>query len=130
MTVPVRGAIMSKRILYISYDEQVLITRRALLERQGYVVKSALGFKEGMAACADGEFHLFILGHAVPPRDKELLIASFRRNCAAPILSLWRRNERVLDTANYVAFSDDPVQFLKSVAMILVRCAAAKAQPA
>lgn len=115
---------MSQRILYISYDEQLLVARRALLERQGYVVTSALGFKEAMAACGGGGFHLFILGHAVPLKDKERLIASFRKNCGAPILSLWRRNEPVLDTANYVAFSDDPARFLTSVAMILFRCAA------
>ena len=112
---------MSEHILYISYDEQVLIARRTLLEREGYLVTSALSFKEAMAACAGGGFHLFILGHAVPPKDKERLIASFRRNCGAPILSLWRRNERVVDTANYVAFSDDPAQFLTNVAMILFR---------
>jgi CheY-like chemotaxis protein len=112
---------MAERILYISYDEQVLIARRALLEREGYVVTSALGFKEAMAACAGGDFHLFILGHAVPQGDKDRLIALFRKNCSAPILSLWRRNEPVLDTANYVAFSEDPAQFLMSVAKILFR---------
>jgi DNA-binding response OmpR family regulator len=115
---------MSKRILYVSYDEQILIARRRLLEQHGYVVTSALGFKEAMNVCGDDkEFQLFILGHAIPPKDKERLIAVFRQNCSAPILSLWRRNERVLDIADYVAFSDDPAQFLKSVAMIFVRYA-------
>ncbi|HKF23648.1 MAG TPA: hypothetical protein VKE93_18885 [Candidatus Angelobacter sp.] len=112
---------MSKRILYVSYDEQILIARRRLLEQQGYAVTSALGLKEAINVCGDKEFQLFILGHAIPPKDKERLIAIFRQNCSAPILSLWRRNERVSDIADYVAFSDDPAQFLKSVAMIFVR---------
>lgn len=119
--------VMSNRILYVSYDEQVLIARRRLLEQHGYVVTAALGLKEAVAVCGDREFHLFILGHAIPQRDKERLITIFRRSCSAPILSLWRPYERVSDIADYVAFSDDPAQFLKSVAMILVR-GAVKAQ--
>lgn len=114
---------MPNRILYVSYDEHLLITRRALLEQDGYLVTSALGLNEALAVCGDGGFHLFILGHAVPREDKERLIAIFRRTCTAPILSLWKRKEPVLDGVNYVTFSDDPVQFLKSVAMILLRCA-------
>jgi len=115
---------MSKRILYVSYDEKVLIARRTLLEQRGYLVTAALGFKEAVAVCDDGEFQLFILGHAIPPKDKERLSAIFRRNCSAPILALWRRHEPVSDTADYVAFSDDPTQFLKNVARVLVQHAA------
>src|SRR5262249_32819157 len=110
---------MRAHILYVSYDDRVLISRRALLEQQGYHVSSALGFREAMAACSEGGFHLFILGHSIPYPDKERLITIFRTNSAAPILSLWRRNERVLDTVNYVAFSDDPSLFVKDVATIL-----------
>src|SRR5262249_17422623 len=109
---------MPAHILYVSYDDRILIARRTLLEGEGYLVSSALGFKEATAACGDGEFDLFILGHSIPYSDKERLIALFRSNSPAPILSLWRRDERVLDTVNYVAFSDDPGLLVKNIATI------------
>jgi len=110
---------MRARILYVSYDDKMLIARRALLEQQGYLVSSALGFREAMAACSEGNFNLFVLGHSIPYQDKERLIAVFRNNSGAPILSLWRQHERVLDTVNYVAFSDDSSVLLKNIATIL-----------
>ena len=39
---------MSKRILLVSYDRNLLITRGLLLEREGYEVCSAFGFTEAM----------------------------------------------------------------------------------
>ena len=112
---------MSKRILYISYDERTLISRRALLEQQGYSVTSAHGFSEGSVACADADFDLLILGYSIPRRQKEQLLVVFRNHCAAPVLALWRHREPIVETVNYVVFSDDPEQLLKSVATILLQ---------
>src|SRR5262249_52473045 len=112
---------VSKRILYISYDERTLISRRALLERQGYAVASACSFTESAALCWDGECDLLILGYSIPRRHKEQLLSIFRSRCAAPVLSLWRRREPIVEAVNYVVFSDDPEQLLKSVATILLQ---------
>ena len=112
---------VSKRILYISYDERTLIARRALLEQQGYSVTAARGFSEGSSVCADEGFDLLILGYSIPRRQKEQLLAIFRSHCAAPVLSLWRHREPLVETVNYVVFSDDPEQLLKSVATILLQ---------
>ena len=112
---------MSKRILYISYDERTLIARRALLEQHGYSVRSACSFSEGAAVCANERVDLLVLGYSISRREKEQFLAIFRRHCAAPVLSLWRHREPILETVNYVVFSDDPEQFLKSVATILLQ---------
>jgi DNA-binding response OmpR family regulator len=115
---------MSKLILSVSYEEPLLKTRHALLERHGYAVTSALGFAQALAKCKDGAFDLLILGHSIPGADKEKVIKAFRSKHASPILSLWRQNEPIMATAEYLAFSDNPQELPKGVATIFARRAA------
>ncbi len=115
---------MSKLILSVSYDQQLLAARHALLEQAGYNVTSALGFAEALGKCKSGSFDLFILGHSIPETDNGKLIKAFRSNCASPILSLWQQDEQIVDTANYLVFSDNPDELLKNIAAIFVRGAA------
>ncbi len=117
---------MSKHILFVSYDSRLLTERRRLLERQGYRVTSALGFKEASAVCKGSAFDLVILGHSIPYADKKKLIESLRNGFATPVLSLWQHDERVVDTADYLGFSDNPAQLLNSVATILAKGDAAR----
>jgi CheY-like chemotaxis protein len=114
---------MSKHILSVSYDEHLLVTRRALLEREGHRVTSALGFTQCSARCAEGNFDLFILGHSIPEDDKRELMRMFRANCAAPVLALRRQGEDPPAGADDLVFSQDPVELLKKVAQILSRTA-------
>lgn len=111
----------AKRILLISYDEQLLIARRMLLEREGYTVSSALRLKEALGNCNDGAFDLLILGHSIPITDKEGLIRTFRAHSSAPILSLWENDEAVTNSVDYLAFSDTPEKLLRNVETILTR---------
>jgi len=110
-----------KHILIISYNEQLLIQRRILLEEAGYQVSSALGLKEALANCKDGGYDLLILGHSIPHADKVGLVRTFRIHCLAPILSLWERGEMIADTVDYLTFSDAPEKLLGNVAAILAR---------
>jgi CheY-like chemotaxis protein len=112
---------MPQHILCVSYDDRLLTTRRRVLEGEGYSVTTALGFKESLARCEDGGFDLFVLGHSIPHSDKQNLMNKFRQISDAPILALWHPREPVLDTANYLAFSDNPAEFLKAVGVILTR---------
>jgi DNA-binding response OmpR family regulator len=110
---------MSKRILSISYQEPLLQTRHMLLEKQGYLVTSVLGFTDAISYCRAGGFDLFILGHSIPLHDKDELIQTFRANCDAPILSLRRAGEPKVDTAEHHIFPDDPRELLNKVAGVL-----------
>jgi DNA-binding response OmpR family regulator len=110
---------MLHRILCVSYDDRLLVTRRMLLEREGYHVTTALGFKESCARCQAGGFDLLVLGHSIPHSHKQQLIIKFRKSSSAPILALWRPNERVMETATFLTFSDDPGEFLRAVSVIL-----------
>lgn len=115
---------MSKLILSVSYDESLLKTRHALLDRGGYAVTSALGFEEAVAKCKAGAFDLFIMGPSIPDADKGKLIKAFRSKSASPIFSLWQRNEQIASTADYLAFSDNPEALLKGIATIFATRAA------
>jgi hypothetical protein len=47
-------AARGKRILSISYDEPLLVTREMMLEQAGFTVTSALGFTEAIEKCNSG----------------------------------------------------------------------------
>ena len=112
---------LSKLILSVSYDERLLRSRHSFLEYGGYKVTSALGLAQALAKCQDGAFDLFILGHSIPVGDKAKLMKVFRSKSASPILSLWHQHEPIVETAEYLAFSDNPDELLKSVATIFER---------
>lgn len=118
---------MSRHIVLVSYDEQLLIARRRTLEQQGYRVSSAVGFLEAMRTCERSACDLLVLGHSIPRRDKKLLIQAFRADSDAPILSLWTRDEGVTDGVNYLAFTDNPDTLLANVAAILAKSTSAEA---
>lgn len=118
---------MSKYVLSVSYNESLLITRRMMLERVGYRVASALGFKEAASSCGKDGYDLFVLGHSIPHADKEELIKLFRNGNRAPVLSLERNGERSLASTEYHVSAQDPQEFLMIVADILGQSRSAKA---
>jgi DNA-binding response OmpR family regulator len=88
---------MAKRILSISYDESLLLTRRFLLDQAGFEVLSALGFVEAIEACdAANQLDLIILGHSIPPKDKNRIMAHIKEHCSVPVLALlWPHQDPV-----------------------------------
>src|SRR5579859_143798 len=116
---------MSKNILSVSYDASLLATRRMLLEQRGFKVTSALGFTHAMKHCNAPDFDLFVLGHSIAISDKRELIKTFRRSCAAPILSLERHGEEKVP-CDFHASPDEPEEFLTTVERILALGASPK----
>jgi DNA-binding response OmpR family regulator len=109
---------MSGRILSVSYDQSLLATRQIMLEQKGYKVTSALGFTAALEHCTSRDFDLFILGHSIPTRDKEELVAHFRQNCPAPVLSLERMGEPRMTNCDFHVSPDEPEQLLEKVTTI------------
>ena len=99
---------MAKRILSISYDSSLLWTRQLVLRQLGYEVVSALGFTEAWEACEapDANFDLVVLGHTVPTKDKDQMIAHLRQHGDCPILALLRPHEGTLQSADRSVVSD------------------------
>jgi len=110
---------MAGSILSISYDRALLLTRQALFEAAGYRVASAYGFTDAMRLCDNGSFDLMVMGHSIPPADKRVLIEQFRQHCDAPVVSLLRHGEPLVDGADYHASPDDPHELVSTVAEIL-----------
>jgi DNA-binding NtrC family response regulator len=82
-----------RKILSVSYDEALLMTRQMLLEQAGFRVTSALGFSEGMENCRAGGFELVIIGHSIPRKDKSELIGAAKKHCNCPVLSIRRHGD-------------------------------------
>ena len=106
------------RILSVSYDEELLCTRRLLLESRGYYVTSALGWSESLNCCKQGGFDIFILGHSMPETHKQALIEGFRSSCRGKIISLNCGTEPEVKGADYY-IDADPEGILNLVAEIL-----------
>lgn len=92
---------MSKRILSISYDLSLLLTRQLILQQAGYQVASALGFVDAMRISRDGKFDLAIIGHSIPVHDQEALLEAIKKSSGAAVLSLHRSNEGPMQGADY-----------------------------
>jgi CheY-like chemotaxis protein len=103
------------RVLSISYDVSLLQTRALMLSHEGFEVESAVGFSAAIQACELRDFDLVIIGHSIPPADKEAIINGLRRVCATPVLALRKANESPLDSAEYNLDSGDPHRFLSYV---------------
>lgn len=90
------------RILSVSYDQSLLVSRQLILERHGYRIVSAHGFPEALKHCqSPTNFDLFIVGHSIPRVDKETLISEFRSHCSAPVVALKRFGEPRVKGADY-----------------------------
>lgn len=113
--------VMAKRILSISYDRALLWTRQLLLEQLGCEVVSAEGFAQAWDAAEkrDNHFDLIILGHSIPPNDKEAIVRHMRDSCSCPILALLRPYESPVAEAALSIDAGDTNAFLTAVHKIL-----------
>ena len=106
-------------ILSVSYDPSLLETRQGLLESKGHSVVSVSSVSEAVESCNNGTpFDLFLLGHSIPDRDKELLIKVFRSNFAGPVVALKRGSEAQVRGAD-LEIDPDPPLLLYAVATLL-----------
>jgi CheY-like chemotaxis protein len=103
------------RILSISYDASLLFTRQAMLELAGYEVVSAEGFASALEQCL-GVFDLIIMGHSIPQKDKQAIVAELHQHgCDAPLLSLLRNGESKIPEAAYAVDPHHPRDLLDAV---------------
>lgn len=109
------------KILSVSYDEPLLLTRHQILSSQtNHAVTSVRSFSEALDACrSDEEFDLLIVGHSIPPEQKETLINTFRHQHAkAAVIALKRQDESVVRDAD-VLIEPNPQELLKWVGNLL-----------
>ena len=108
----------NKRVLCISWDPALALTRELLLRHAGYEVVSALG-PAAREHVTRERADLLVLGHSVPREQKRSLIQSFRQHCNAPVLSLVASNQTPVPEATVAIPADDPDNFVRTVREIL-----------
>jgi hypothetical protein len=97
-----------KRILVISYDEALLVTRKLLFESAGFVVTSAYGRSEASRISRyDTMFDLVVMGHSVPQADKKKIVKLLKPKVNAPVLSIRKHYESPLPDADFSVSSDE-----------------------
>jgi DNA-binding NtrC family response regulator len=111
------------RILSISYDASLLLTRELLLQQAGHTVVSAEGFADAYAACGQqgDKFDLIVLGHSIPHNDKEEIVKHCVTACSCPVLALLRPSEADVEGATRSLDYWDPPKFLRAVDEIVGR---------
>ncbi len=102
------GPPLAKSVLSISYDGAALATQHHILEREGYVVVSALDLRWAKAQCRSGEFDLVVIGYSVPQADIEELVQAFSAASPAPVVIVLRTGERSIRGADSFSVSDEP----------------------
>ncbi|MGH9523735.1 MAG: hypothetical protein ACRD3E_14500 [Terriglobales bacterium] len=104
------------RILSISYDEALLVTRELMLRGAGHDVTSALGLHDSREACTRGPFDLAIIGHSIPRNDKLEFISAFRQsNPVALVIALTRAGEERLSVVDAYVYPGDPESLIRTI---------------
>lgn len=114
-----RGA-AAARILSITFDRSLAMTREMLFTSVGFQVSSAASIDQAIKLCADKKFELIVIGHSMPLESRRLLVRELRRRCAAPLLALQRPGETPVTGVNRVFDStQSPARLLAEVIGIL-----------
>ncbi len=75
----------------ISADPSLLETRRAILERGGYLVSCASNAVDAIRLCRQEAFDTVVVGHSIPKRHRRAVIQAVRKyNPAALIIGLYK----------------------------------------
>ncbi|HEY6970808.1 MAG TPA: hypothetical protein VJA94_16475 [Candidatus Angelobacter sp.] len=109
---------MAKSVLVVSWNPSLASTREMLLSSAGYQVISAVGRAEAASLCRSSA-DLLVLGHSVPPSEKEDVIACYRQHSSGPILSLLRSHQQKLPDADFGVEAFDPAEVVQVVRKIL-----------
>lgn len=108
------------RILSVTYDQSLAVTREMLFASVGFQVSSALTIDQAIQFCATESFDLVVVGHSIPRERRQLLLQELRRLWSTPILALQRHGETPLTGADYIFDSaDSPALLLETVVNIL-----------
>lgn len=108
------------RILSVSYDQSLAVTRELLFASVGLQVSSVLNIDQAIQLCATERFDLIVIGHSLPRAHRQLLFKELRQRCNAPVLALHRQGEPPLTGATYIFDSTlSPALLLEMVTNIL-----------
>ncbi len=110
---------MAKKILSVSDNDALRITRHMMLANKGYHVVSVANLRELRVTLKSGDFDLVILGVSLDGPAKREMAGSIRQLCAeAQILELCRISPEVPD-ADHHLIGAEPAEVDHAVGEIL-----------
>lgn len=110
---------MPKKILSISDNDALRVTRHIMLENRGYEVVSVANLRETRTALKSGDFDLVILGVSMEGDMKREMASAARKLCnRARILELCRISPEVRDAEHHL-FSAEPEEVDQTIGKIL-----------
>lgn len=110
---------MPKKVLSISGNDALRVTRHMMLESRGYEVVSTANLRETRNALKSGDFDLVILGISIEGEIKREMANITRRLCEkAQILELCRISPEVAD-ADHHLLSAEPEEVDQTIGRIL-----------
>ena len=109
------------KILSISYNQALLMTRQLLLEQMGHTVYSAEGFSQAYKLCDSqgGQFDLIVLGHSIPHDDKAAIIQHCAKTTTCPVMALLRPGEVPPPKVAKTVDPSDPQAFMAAIEEIV-----------
>lgn len=108
------------RILSVTYDHSLAVTRAMLFNSVGFQVSSATTLDQAIQFCAHKKFELIVIGHSIALENRRLLIKELRRRCTTPLLALQRPGGPPVTDVDYVFDStQSPALLLEEVINIL-----------
>jgi CheY-like chemotaxis protein len=110
---------MAKKVLSVSGNDALRVTRHMLLKSRGYDVVSAANLRETRNALKSGDFDLVILGISIDGEVKREMATITRKLCdRAQILELCRISPEVAD-ADHHLLSAEPQEVDQTISRIL-----------
>ena len=110
---------MPKKVLSVSGNDALRVTRHMLLESRGYDVVSAANLRETRNALKTGNFDLVILGVSIDGSVKREMATIARKLCGnAKILELCRISPEVADADHHLT-SAEPEEVDQTIGRIL-----------
>ena len=105
------------KVFQIAYSRELMFTREALMKSCGYAVESALGNDAAKNAMeAGGDYHLFVLGHAGSPEERQEMVGYVRQKFPnAKVLALNPPYSARQPDADYNVALDGPDKWLAVV---------------
>jgi hypothetical protein len=110
----------SARILSVTYDPSLAVTREMLFASAGFRVSSSSNINQALELCVHKEFDLIVIGHSMPLEQTRFLVKELRLRCETPLLVLQRPGESLVTGVDYIFDStESPALLLESVVNIL-----------
>jgi CheY-like chemotaxis protein len=108
------------RILSVTYDPSLAVTREMLFASAGFQVSSSSNINQALELCAHKEFDLIVIGHSMPLEQTGFLVKELRLRCDTPLLVLQRPGESLVTGVDYIFDStESPALLLQAVVNIL-----------